>query len=121
MDSNNLPMKQETGLIHKVKMFFYKMLKKDRMEKEPVHINASVPDADKEDFQQILQKDANVINNKRFIIEQIDKYPEILYELPVERLKVIGQLYDEVLEQEEIEIDELNARIEKLKSERLAS
>ena len=55
MDSNNLPMKQETGLIHKVKMFFYKMLKKDRMEKEPVHINASVPDADSSLIKQLSE------------------------------------------------------------------
>ena len=119
MDSN-LPMKQETGLIHKVKMFFYKMLKKDNTEKKVVHANSNVSDTEKEDFQQILQKDVNIINNNKFIIEQIDKYPEILYELPVERLKSIGQLYDEVLEQERKEIDELNIRIERLKTEALA-
>ncbi len=120
MDSN-LPIKQESGLLHKVKMFFYKMLKKEKIEKKTNIIENKITDAEKDDFQQIMQKDVNIINNKRFIIEQIDKYPEILYELPIDRLKSISLLYDEVLEQERIEIDDINARIHKLNSESMAS
>lgn len=114
---SNLPIKRETGLIYKLKMFFYKILGKNKANKNNKKPTRNRTETEKIAFQETLQYDMNAINNKKYIIEQIDKYPSILNKLQPERLKGIKILYDEVLEKEQKEIRELEEKVRRLEEE----
>lgn len=91
---DNLPMKKKNSIFSRLKKFFGK--------ENEIYKNTNERNIDKKNFKDDLQKETNIINTKKEILNQVNNNPSIIYKLSDERLEQLIQLYDEKI----IEIDE---------------
>lgn len=101
--NNKLPIKKKVSFIDKIKNFFKSFFKKDNfnnIEQTDNLINADIKLTD--NFQDSLKmeiKNQNISKdeNKEEFLEQLENNPELLYELPIEKLRKIEEYYDELI------------------------
>lgn len=105
---SNLPCKEQNNLITRIKQFFRKLFYKPEKNIikeeiiEPVNTN---------NFKEIseLKVDSTFSKQKEkeSFIESIEKNPNLLYGLSLERLKKLEDFYDELIERDKLELEKL--------------
>ena len=112
---NNLPIKAKSGLIGKIRTFFRKIFYKP---KDIENTNYSFNSNNREEFK---DKIVTEINNEYLrkikrdtYIKQIEEDPDLLYNLPLEKIERIGEYYKELVKKEEEENQKLNKELAKL-------
>ena len=118
---NNLPIKAKIGLIGKIGTFFRKIFYKPEYienTKEIKDTNYSFNSNNREEFK---DKIVTEINNEYLrkikrdtYIKQIEEDPDLLYNLPLEKIERIGEYYKELVKKEEEENQKLNKELAKL-------
>lgn len=111
--NNNLPIKKENSIIFKIKTFFRKLLKKDNLNYSVNNANSenkNISDGKMEDnFGDNLK--VEVSNEyvkelkKNDFIDEIEKNPDLLYNLSIDRLKKLEKYYDELIEKDKKELN----------------
>lgn len=118
---NNLPMKPPKSFWHRIRNFFSRIFGIEFKKKETIEVNTvdseKINGRHEDDFRKELQKEVEVTNKKKYIIEQIKENPQMIDNLPLERLENLEKLYDEAIMKNEEEIKRLTDKIQKLKAE----
>ena len=114
---NNIPSTKGNSFFSKLKAFLQKIFKKNRKLELPQenHIleNNRIEKQSKEkhQFENSLQKEIRDYNNKESIIEIVEKNPEIMQTLPLERLVQLDQMYDEKIIKAKNELEGLKRKL----------
>lgn len=110
--NNNLPIKKEYSIIFRIKNFFRKLFNKEDS-------NYSINDSDSENKNIYDDKmEGNFGDNlkvevsneyvkeitKNDFIDEIEKNPDLLYNLSIDRLKKLEKYYDELIEKDKEEL-----------------
>lgn len=104
-----LPIKYKNGLFNRIKIFFNNIFKK-----KPI-INENIEDI-KENKVEINPKEnefykmkvaSNKVKIKNDILTLIDNNPELINTLPIEKLKALEGIYDEMIEENDRKIKKL--------------
>ncbi len=111
----NLPIKQENGFINKIKQFFrmlfYKkeknILKEEIIENVKIGENKQVANSFKERLETEVGNDYLKDIEKDEFIKKIEKNPNILYGLSLDRLEKLEKYYDKLLEKDRQELERL--------------
>lgn len=109
---SNLPYIQSNNLITKIKQFFRKLFykqEKNTIKKEiiePVRLN---------NFKEELESKVNLNYSKQLeqdkFIEKIEKTPNLLYNLSLERLETLEQYYDDLIKEDEKKLEMLKKAV----------
>jgi len=111
---NNLPMKEKNNLFEKLKGFFGKFFKKNETISDSNELKENIKEAQENNsFIESLKREIDVNENKIDLIEEIDKNPDLIYEMPDDRLKQLIKLYDEKILEIQAQTEELNKKISK--------
>ena len=118
---NNLPIKAKSGLIGKIRTFFRKIFYKPKdieNTKEIKNINYSFNSNNREEFKDKIVTETNNEYLRKIkrdtYIKQIEEDPDLLYNLPLEKIERIGEYYKELVKKEEEENQKLNKELAKL-------
>lgn len=110
----NLPMKQEHGFINRIKQFFRKLFyKKKEIVLQEVIQNVKIPENNqtansfKERLETEVENDYLKDIEKDDFIKKIEKNPNILYGLSLDRLEKLEKYYDKLLEKDRLELERL--------------
>lgn len=118
---NNLPIKAKSGLIGKIRTFFRKIFYKSKdieNTKEIKNTNYSFNSNNREEFKDKIVTETNNEYLRKIkrdtYIKQIEEDPDLLYNLPLEKIERIGEYYKELVKKEEEENQKLNKELAKL-------
>lgn len=118
---SNLPIKVENGIFGKIKLFFRKLFFKDEQlnEIEEVQIKNIVSNNQKKFFEDNMKVEVNddfVKDIKRNeFITQIETNPDLLYDLPLEKIEKLSEYYSDLIEKEKEENKKLEEKLSRLK------
>ena len=118
---SNLPIKVENGIFGKIKLFFRKLFFKDEQlnEIEEVQIKNIVSNNQKKFFEDNMKVEVNddfVKDIKRNeFITQIETNPDLLYDLPLEKIEKWSEYYSYLIEKEKEENKKLEEKLSRLK------
>lgn len=110
---NNLP--QKYNFISYVKKFFYNLFNK-KNKKIKHDIRNEIPVEENSIFMDKLKEYSKKTELKKYIMERLEKNPSILESLPIWRLEQIENMYDEVIQENNIKIKELDFKINAYKN-----
>ena len=114
---NNLPIKKSNNIIIKIKEFIYNFFSKNKKSVQVIQVKEENV-AEKKD----ILKDNNIFKEeikcevkneflkekeREEFAEKITKNPNLLYELPVEKLVLLNKYYDELIFKEEQKLAKL--------------
>lgn len=97
------------NIFYKIKNLLKKILKKDNILELPENKIAS-KNISQNNFTESLQKDFKNNNTKTNILNLITQHPHLLYELSIERLEQLNQIYDKKIAESTIKINELQTK-----------
>lgn len=110
---NELPIKYEGGFFSKLKRFLNSVLKKHSvtaqqlgvLKENKVEISTNESDFDK------MKAASNRVRIKEDILTLIEKNPALIESLPIDKLKELEKMYDEIIEKNDRKIKQLKREI----------
>ncbi|MBQ2890932.1 MAG: hypothetical protein IJE44_04740 [Clostridia bacterium] len=110
---NKLPEKYGNSFFSKIKRFFANIFKKNNaiIEKKVDSKKENVELKSKENEFEKMKKSSNKVEIKEDILSLIEKKPDLIDTLPLERLKELDNMYDEIIEENERKIKNLRREI----------
>lgn len=106
--NNNLPIKKENSIIFKIKTFFRKIFNKEdftykinNLDSESKNISDDKMEGNFGDNLKVEVSNEYVKElKKNDFIDEIEKNPDLLYNLSIDRLKKLEDYYDELIEKD---------------------
>lgn len=118
--SNNFPSVVKNNFLKKITNLFKKIFGIDKKEifeeKTVTNKNIETETNKQASFISDLKKTVTENNNKLDILSKIDKNPELLYSLPIERLEQLSRLYSEQINILDNDILKISNDIKKLQN-----
>ena len=114
---NNIPSTEGNSFFSKLKAFFKKIFRRNNKLELPQESNIveynriEKQTEEKNEFENSLQKEIRDHNNKESIIEMVEKNPEIMETLPLERLVQLDKMYDEKIIEARSELEGLKRKL----------
>lgn len=115
--STNLPMKKDEGIMEKIKSFFRNIFHKNEVKnvneaekisnENEIKIENNFSDKLVNNGTEQKKNKYDIAREKEQFIKNIEKNPKILYELPIEKLKMLETYYDESISDLKIELNKL--------------
>lgn len=110
---NKLPIKYEDGFFSKIRKFFSNVFKKksvtteqlEVIKEKEVEINTNESDFAK------MKVASNRVRIKEDILTLVEKNPELIENLSIEKLKELDKMYDEIIEKNDRKIKQLKREI----------
>ena len=99
------------NIINKLKYFLKRIFSSQKMIDSPCYEKSFVKNNSKEEFLDSIQKDIKTNLNKKQILNDIDKNPDLINHLSYTRLVQLNQLYVDRISEINIEIQTLKNKI----------
>jgi len=106
--NSNLPVKQDNSLFRRIKNFFRKIFFKEKIEEnseEKIGIKTEKENTRKKQFGESIrfEVDNDYINEmkREEFLDKLECNPELLYDLPVEKLEKLESYYEESIKKQE--------------------
>ena len=93
---------------HKVKKFFRDLFKRNTKDITCERVDIA---EEKKDFKKSIKEDIKLQTCKEDIIEEINKNPDLMYNMKYERLEQLSKLYDGKIEEVQQQILQLKKRL----------
>ena len=105
--SSNLPIKQDNSLFGRIKNFFKKIFFKEKLNNDYEEKKDNI----KNQFQESIKVETNndYINEikREEFLNKIENNPQLLYDLPIEKLKKLETYYEEYIKKQEEQLAKL--------------
>ncbi len=108
--TSKLPIKYKDGLFNKIKMFFSNFIKKKPAIEEPIKENKVEISSKETEFDK-MKVASNKVKIKEDILTLIERYPELIDSLSIDKLKELDSMYDEIIEENDRKIKKLKREI----------
>lgn len=111
--TSKLPIKYKDGLFSKIKMFFSNLFqKKPIIDKSIKEIKENKLDINSKETEfNKMKVSSNKVMIKEEILTLIEKNPELIDTLSIEKLKELDSMYDEIIEKNDRKIRKLKREI----------
>ena len=97
-------MGESMSFIYRIKEFFRRIFSRNMVVHERLPLNNDSNNNNENSFFSELKKDAKDHSNKRQIIEEINRNPDLIYSLSYTRLVQLNELYEERISELENEL-----------------
>lgn len=120
---NTLPEKYQNGIWGKIKGFFARLFGTNKVVQEEtdsnLHISSETEEPQEQDLNTIetLKKESKEKQAKEDIVSKIEKNPELIGNLSLERLQQLNSIYDEKIKENNEIIERLTNKLETLKQQ----
>lgn len=110
---NNLPIKEDNSFLGKIKNFFRKLFYRKPVENSVDNVITEQTQIKKEnntEFQESLKIKVEVKNDyltemkREEFLDDLEKNPKLLYELPIEKLEKLEDYYNESIKKQEAKL-----------------
>ncbi len=103
----NLPYMQKNNLITRIKQFFRKLFYKKEKNTKKEEMIETIKQNDFRESIETQVKNNYLKEEKKQLIESIEKNPNLLYNLSLSRLENLENYYDELIEQDKLELKKI--------------
>lgn len=109
--NNNLPMKCKKNTFQKIKSFILKLFdKKNKKDELPQEKKSYTESKENQDIREKLHKEQIKENNKKQILEIVDKNPKLIKTISDKRLRELNLIYEEELKRNQNKLLELEVK-----------
>lgn len=119
--NNNLPLKEDNSIWKRISNFFRKLFFKKKMENQtinsipenkPEKIETSKNEEKQRSFDESIKVDVKptrYVDDKKVedFLDKFERNPELLYDLPVEKLERLEKVYNESIKKKEMKLAKL--------------